>query len=185
MRDQPNHVERRQDLRQMPSDWVSAYRRYFRFWANLARTAVRTEAEAEDVVHNVIAASLAQTDRKFESIEHIRNYVAKGVLNRAIQVRQRGDRCIPLTERIEMSFTAKDSDRDHDAEVMRDVLLDSIRHLPRRDFEILKLRFYCGLTFKEISQLLRMPVSTLKSREESALKKVRSLFRKNGLDGVI
>jgi len=53
-----------------------------------------------------------------------------------------------------------------------------LRKLRRKDFEIIKLRFYSGLTFSEISELLGRPISTLKSREDSALRKIRKELRK-------
>ena len=83
-----------------------------------------------------------------------------------------------------MSLAIEPQEEDRDAQVLRAVLREAIRRLPPKDFEILKLRFYAGLTFQEISQMLNKPVSTLKSREESAMKKVRAWFRKNGVSSV-
>lgn len=184
MRDQTADSAAPQKAIMLPPDWVQAYTKYRRFWTNLARSASLSEDEAKDLVQTVIAATLAQSNRSFESLEHIRNYVARGVLNRATQVRQRGDRFTRMTEQIEIDLATTPDDPGRDEATVRTVLLQAIRRLSRKDSEILKLRFYSGLTFQEISQLLNMPVSTLKSREEAALKKVRSWFRKNGLSGV-
>jgi RNA polymerase sigma factor (sigma-70 family) len=184
MRDQQDNLAHAAACKVLPPDWVEAYRKYFRFWTNLARSASLTEDDAKDVVHTVITATLAQSGRRFDSIEHIRNYVAKGVLNRSIQARQRGDRTTRMTEHLELNLAAESQEQARDEETLRVVLREAIRRLPPKDFEILKLRFYSGLTFQEISQMLNRPVSTLKSREESAMKKVRAWFRKNGVSTV-
>jgi len=184
MRDQAENLTASALCKNLSPDWVEAYRKYLRFWTNLARSTSLTEDDARDVVHTVITATLAQVGRRFDSIEHIRNYVAKGVLNRSIQARQRGDRITRMTEHLEMSLAIEPQEEDRDAQVLRAVLREAIRRLPPKDFEILKLRFYAGLTFQEISQMLNKPVSTLKSREESAMKKVRAWFRKNGVSSV-
>jgi RNA polymerase sigma factor (sigma-70 family) len=70
---------------------------------------------------------------------------------------------------------------NHDERLLRAVLLEGLGGLPKKDFEIVKLRFYGGLTFQEISDLLHLPVSTLKSREDSAMKKLRRWFQKRGV----
>jgi RNA polymerase sigma-70 factor, ECF subfamily len=184
MRDQTADSGAPRQATVLPPDWVQAYKKYRRFWINLARSASLSEDEAKDLVQTVIAATLAQPDRTFESLEHIRNYVARGVLNRATQVRLRGDRFTRMTEQIEIDLATTPDDPGRDEATVRTMLLQGIRRLSKKDSEILKLRFYSGLTFQEISHLLHMPVSTLKSREEAALKRVRSWFRKNGHNSV-
>jgi RNA polymerase sigma factor (sigma-70 family) len=54
-----------------------------------------------------------------------------------------------------------------------------------RDYEIVKLRYFTGLTFQEIADYLGLALSTVKSREESALKRIRRALRKYGAEGVI
>jgi RNA polymerase sigma factor (sigma-70 family) len=114
----------------------------------------------------------------FESLEHVRNYVARAVLNRAIQARQRS---IRATELNEDSFPDSDTikqfemiERMEEQSALRSV----IGNLSKQDFEIIKLRFYSGLTFIEISRMLSIPVSTLKSREDAAIRRIRERIRK-------
>jgi RNA polymerase sigma-70 factor (ECF subfamily) len=181
MRDQPERPERPPDPPTLPPNWVDAYKTYIRFWINLARTIRVSDEEAKDIVHGVIASSLANTGKEFHSLEHIRNYVAKGVLNRALQVRHRAGRLAPITEHLESVFAVLPDETAPDSPNIRRALREGIERLPRNDFEIVKLRYYSGLTFSEISQMLQMPVSTLKSREEAALKRIRKWLRKKGL----
>jgi RNA polymerase sigma factor (sigma-70 family) len=155
-----------------------AYRRYCRFWITLARTVHISEAEAEDIVHTVLAAVLQSGAKHFETLEHVRNYVARGVLNRAIQYRQRMERRAPWDEKVEIMFPVESDVMKADRELFSRILRGALRRLPRRDFEILKLRFYCGFRFVEISAILGLPISTLKSREDAAVRRLRSLLRK-------
>jgi len=177
----PVRPEQSPDPPTLPPNWVDAYKKYVRFWINLARTVRVSDEEAKDIVHGVIASSLANAGKEFQSMEHIRNYVAKGVLNRALQVKHRAGRQAPLTEHLEAGFPVMPDESASDASSIRQALREGIERLPRNDFEIVKLRFYCGLTFSEISQMLNMPVSTLKSREEAALKRIRKWLRKKGM----
>jgi len=181
MIEQPVRPERSPDPPTLPPDWVEAYKKYVHFWINLARTIRVSDEEAKDIVHGVIASSLANAGKEFQSLEHIRNYIAKGVLNRALQVRHRAGRLAPITEHLESVFAVLPDETASDSSNIRQALREGIERLPRNDFEILKLRFYSGLTFGEISQMLQMPVSTLKSREEAALKRIRKWLRKKGL----
>ena len=169
------------NLSASPPSWVDAYRKYFRFWINLASTSGITREDAKDIVQSVVSSAMTNANCDFQSLEHIRNYVAKGVVNRAIQAKQRADRHSPITEATEVKFAVSVDETSVDILRQRELLKEGIRTLPYRDFEILKLRFYSGFTFGEISALLNLPVSTLKSREEAALKKIRRLFRKKGV----
>ena len=86
-----------------------------------------------------------------------------------------------FTERTEIVVAEQGAETNYDECLVRKVLLEGLAGLPKKDFNILKHRFYSGLTFQEISELTHVPVSTLKSREESAMKKLRKWFRKRGV----
>ena len=157
----------------------AAYRRYCRFWITLARSIHLSDAEAEDLVHTVLAAVLQSGSKQFETLEHVRNYVARGVLNRAIQYRQKLERRAPWDEKVEIQFPVEADVSRGDRERFSRLFRKALCSLPRRDFEIVKLRFYCGFRFVEISAILGFPISTLKSREDAAIRRLRAFLRKN------
>jgi RNA polymerase sigma factor (sigma-70 family) len=167
-------------------DWERAYRRYCRFWISLARGNGLSEAQARDAVHAVLLVLLSDPTRQFESLEHIRNYVARAVINRATVERQRPDRAATSAELFDSTISSR-SDNAMSAdrnllEVENDAILrEALLSLPRKGFEIIKLRFYCGFTFLEMSQMLHSPISTLKSREDAALKQIRRILRQRGI----
>ncbi len=168
-----------------PALWAAAYKKYFRLWVNLALTVYFNVAEAEDVVHGVLQSAMLREGEPFESLEHIRNYVAKAVLNRAGQSRHRAERMKTWDEQAEGLFGVGPSSEElEDREQMR-ILRKVLVGLNSRDYEIVKLRYFLGLTFQEISDHLGLALSTIKSREESALRRIRRQLRKYGVEAVI
>ena len=165
--------------------WTVAYRKYYRLWVNLALTTHLTVPEAEDIVHAVIHSAMTRHGEPFASMEHIRNYVAKSVLNRASQTRQRGERVQRWDEKAEHISGIQPSDGDLEDREQLEILRDVLVRVSARDFEILKLRYFCGLTFLEIGSVLGLSLSTVKSREEAALRRVRRALRKNGVEGLL
>jgi RNA polymerase sigma factor (sigma-70 family) len=164
-----------------PADLLeAAYRKYVHFWINLARTTHISEDDAKDIVHTVFYCTFRNNSKEFESIEHVRNYVAKGVLNRAIQLKKKNDRNSPWREQVEIQFAVSIDLSRTENEGLGRAFRHCLLRLPKRDYEVLKHRFYSGLRFAEISQLLGVPISTLKSREDAALRKMRSWLRKMG-----
>ncbi len=160
---------------------VSAYERYRSFWINLARSTKLPTEEAEDILQGVMDSLLSRRDVEFESLAHVRNYVARSVLNRAGQAYQRGQRACAFDE-----SHCEEMDTTHDIAGLerkeeRDALLSILQSMSEQDYRIVKLRFFSGLTFIEISEMLGSPVSTLKSREDAALKRIRKCFAERGL----
>jgi len=146
----------------------------------LAQSAHLCGEDADDIVQSVVSSLLTNSAVHFESLDHLRNYVARSVLNRLMQLKKKANMQVVWTEAIEarLSSSSDCSKELPDSELL--VYREAIRRLSPKDFEIIKLRFYAGLTFSEISELLKIPVSTLKSREAAALHRLREWIRKQG-----
>jgi RNA polymerase sigma factor (sigma-70 family) len=160
---------------------VTAYQRYRSFWINLARTSKLSTEDAEDILHGVIGSLLSRRDPAFESLAHVRNYVARAVLNRAGQARQRGQRVCEFDETFAEGLDVLKDVGGLEQQEEREALLAVLQGLSEQDYQIVKLRFFSGFTFIEISEMLGAPVSTLKSREDAALRRIRRLFADRGL----
>jgi RNA polymerase sigma factor (sigma-70 family) len=167
----------------LPPEWGVAYKRYLRFWVNLARTLKLPPEEAKDVVHSVIATILANERIQFVSVEHLRNYVAKSILNRAVQTKRRNDKTVRWEEPVELQFAVQPDADKIDRELFTAALREALMKLSERDFRMIKLRYFSGLRFAEISSMLKVPISTLKSREDHALKLIREWLSKRGIRG--
>lgn len=159
---------------------VAAYKRYFRLWINLAKTVNGSEDDAKDVVQNVISSILSDPGKQFESMEHVRNYMARAVINRAIQMKQRNEKSVKLGEEHEgeLSVLPEVLQEGLDEELL--ALKQGIGKLSKDHFQVIKLRFFFGMSFVEMGKMLGIPVSTLKSREEAAVRRLRKNLRKKG-----
>ena len=159
--------------------WKTAYRKYRRFWLNIARSQGISEDEAKDILHGILCTVLTDSEKQFASVEHIRNYVTRAILNRAVLARKEAGRNVSWNDTLEHLNPVWD-DAESEASSLREAIRDELRGLSGMAFQIIKLRFYAGLTFNEVSQMLNMPLSTVKSREEAALKRIRTSLRKKG-----
>jgi RNA polymerase sigma factor (sigma-70 family) len=159
--------------------WKTAYRKYHRFWLNLARGQQLSEDEAKDLLHSILYAIMVDDQKEFLSIEHVRNYVARSILNRSVIVRKEAGRKLAWNEALE-NLNPVLNDAESDGDTLRDGIREGMMRLSSVAFRIIKLRFYAGLTLHQVSELLNMPVSTVKSREEAAIKKIRASLRKKG-----
>jgi RNA polymerase sigma-70 factor, ECF subfamily len=162
--------------------WAAAYKKYIRLWMNLALTVYFDPKEAEEIVHAVIQSAMTREAGGFDSLEHIRNYVAKAVLNRSFQYRQRDERMSRWDENAEGICCVDPSALELEDSEQMSILRSVLTKLKPHDFEIVKLRYFGGFTFQEISQMLGLALSTVKSREESALNKIRRELRKKGVE---
>jgi RNA polymerase sigma factor (sigma-70 family) len=171
-------AESRPVLLSSPS-WQVAYRKYRRFWLNLARGQRISEDEAEDILHTIFCSIISDDRKQFKSVEHVRNYVTRAILNRSIEARKEAARKSPWTEFLERQHPDP-GDGEAETIALRQAMREGLRGLSSAAFQIIKLRFFAGLTFAEISQLLNVPMSTIKSREEAAIKKIRASLRKKG-----
>jgi RNA polymerase sigma factor (sigma-70 family) len=180
----PKPVES-QPLSEMPraSLFPTAYMKYIRLWMNIARSADLAEEDAEDVVHSVLAAILGDGKRQFQSLEHARNYIAKSVLNRVREMKIKGSRRLPWEDLPEDRLSVKADEYGLDERGRREALRRVMMKLPRRDFNIIKLRFFAGLTLAEVAELLGIPISTISSREGVILDRIRETLKKMGFGG--
>ncbi len=161
--------------------WGIAYQRYSKLWLNLARSSRLGEDDAKDVVHGVLSGILTDGVREFESLEHLRNYVCRAILNRVILYHQQQARKAPLPDIPDPSSCENCVLPELGARTRENLLELLIRNLKKKHFEIIKYRFYSGFTYSEISLLVWKPISTLKSREEAAVRAIRKQLEKEGI----
>jgi len=160
--------------------WQQAYHKYHRFWVTLARSGRFPESEAEEMLHAVLISIMDDPDRHFESLEHVRNYVARAILNRIIEWRKSDARYTEWDDESERGSIGAEEISAEEKKELRLALRNGMRRLPAPLYRIVKLRFFSGFTFQEMSEYLNLPISTIKSREDAALKRIRSILEKHG-----
>ena len=160
--------------------WAVAYRKYFGLWTNLAKSSGLSDDESKDVVQSIIVGILCEPKREFESLDHVRNYVAKSVFNRVKVVRARNGKKSAWHEETEIRFAILPDEYSGDEVRLRESLCKAVGSLSRKDFNILKMRFFSGFTLAQVGEYLDMPISTVKSREDAILRKIRKKLRRSG-----
>lgn len=160
--------------------WHQAYRKYHHFWITLARSSHVPASEAEEMLHAVLIAIIDDPDRHFESLEHVRNYVARAILNRVVERRRNDARFTEWDDESEKGSGENEEMSPGEKRELHLALRKGMRGLPAHLYRVVKLRFFSGFTFQEMSEFLGLPISTIKSREEAALKRIRRVLKNHG-----
>jgi RNA polymerase sigma-70 factor (sigma-E family) len=137
---------------------------------SMARGLVRTDADAEDLVQDVLARALVSWDRVSAAADPAA-YVNRMLVNAATSWWRRGarrERPTPAEDLPEQAVA--DTSTTTDA---REALLTALRRLPARHRAVLVLRYYEGLPDAEIAALLGMAPATVRSSAARGLQALR------------
>lgn len=147
------------------SAWLDANAaRYLLF----ARAQTRGEADARDLLQEVLVELWRRANHRPPDDA----LVYKTLRRRAVDLARRTDR----RARREREHAAQDwwqppADAPADAE-----LAEAVQSLPSPVREVVLLKIWSGLTFREIADLLAVPLPTAASRYRSALNQLRQIL---------
>lgn len=171
-------------------DWGAFFQLYRASAVRFARGILRDATLAEDVVQEAARALFerCETDPlQILSRDHARNYFYRSVHNLAVDAVRRASRAPAAAAQDTVDRAATDSgpltailaqeSSLAAARAQRD-LVGAMEALPPSSREILRLRYGEGLAFREISERTGEPISTLHSRVEAALAKIRKRIGK-------
>ncbi|TFG83643.1 MAG: sigma-70 family RNA polymerase sigma factor, partial [Erysipelotrichales bacterium] len=111
-----------------------------------------------------MTANVYRHRRQVKQPEYFKTWVIRILINACKDELKRQKKWIELPENFEIAAPTKE-----DYSFVRDTL----DQLPTQLKQILVLKFFQELTFKEVAQTLNLPESTVKSRYSLALKKMR------------
>lgn len=144
---------------------------------SLAAALLHNKTTAEDAVHDVFA-KLIQNRTRLHITQNLRQYLMTSVANRSRQYyhSQRRAQVVPLEpETAEIS-----GPRPPDAALLSDErkqhLADALAALPYEQREVILLRHYGELKFKQIAALHDVSINTIQGRYRYGLDKLRSLL---------
>ena len=163
---------------------------YDRYGALAYSVAVRILGDAklaEDIVQETFlkiwnSASAFDADRG-----SLRAWLLTSVRNRAVdQLRGRGaherrEVDLESAETARASGVGADPWREVAATVEREAVRDALARLPVEQKQAVELAFYGGYTYREIAEISRVPLSTVKGRMRLALEKLHSYLEGKGL----
>ncbi|MBI4604344.1 MAG: sigma-70 family RNA polymerase sigma factor [Planctomycetes bacterium] len=138
---------------------------------------------ARDLCQSVVAAIL-ESPKELSSLEHLRNYFFVALRNAAADLgRARGrSREVRLPEEDDLAGDPRSEPPEArliaEEEVVAQrrrlaALEEAIRGLPEAERQLLRQRFWERRTFREIQESTGAPISTLKSREDAILRRLR------------
>ena len=132
--------------------------------------------DAEDVVQEVLL-SVFRRLREKTSMNNVEQYLIRAINNACIDyLRRKPLRVVPLEMAEQVSID--ESDRQIHEEFIRiNRLLNS---LPLEQSEIVRLKCYDDLTFKQIAELQDIPEATAKSRYRYAIQHLQQMMKKKG-----
>lgn len=147
-------------------DWL------FRF----AYMRIGSREDSEDVVQEVLLGVFRRLREKTK-VDSVEQYLIRSISNACTDYFRRKPLKIVSLDKAE-HIPVNESDRQIHEEYMRiNKLLDS---LPEEQAEIVRLKCYDELTFKQIAELLSIPEPTAKSRYRYAIMHIQQMIKKKG-----
>ncbi len=138
-----------------------------------ARNLVRTEQDAEDVVQAVFLR-LARDPEGVPEVLKPKTYLFTACRNEALTLRRRRKRegnPGPLEAGQAVSVEPSDG-ADLEAGEMAGILDEALRALPEDQREVIHLKAFSGMSFREIAEALGLPRDTAASRYRYGLAKL-------------
>lgn len=142
------------------------------YFVSFAYYRLGNRVEAEDLVYDAILKFLERnTDEKINP-ESVRLYLFRIIHNLCIdRIRTKKNNLI-LRDDFEIEDNRDEALYLEEA----DRINKCLDNLPQRESEIIRMRVIDNLSFVEISNILSVPQSTVKSRYKSGMDKLRKLF---------
>jgi RNA polymerase sigma-70 factor, ECF subfamily len=137
----------------------------------VARLGSRTDAD--DVLQETFVR-LAQTRAKLAGVENLEAYVFAMARNEATRLAERQARDGRLRGAASREELFQELPGDHlEAVETAEWVANTLARLSHDLREIIELKIYAGLTFREISEVTGLPQGTVATRFRSALEKMR------------
>jgi RNA polymerase sigma-70 factor (ECF subfamily) len=175
-------------------DWSDFFERYRAVAVRFARSLVRDADTADDLFQEAarsLYARAASGALRFDSHVHARNYLFRAIRNLASNHVRRADGRATTGLDDELELPSPDpapidsllaSERHLARERRRQEMERALASLAPKEVAVLQLRFGEQLTLAEISHRLGAPLSTVHSRLEAALSRIRKRIGKTALD---
>jgi RNA polymerase sigma-70 factor (ECF subfamily) len=153
------------------------YERHSRVAYSLAFRLLGDRQLAEDLVQDAFLAVWRGAARYASARGSVRNWMLSILHNRGVdRLRTLGamSRRQDALEQMELRRPEEPDAADLAiGRALAGTVRDELRELPSEQFEVLRLAYYGGFTHQEISQMLELPLGTVKSRMRLGLERLR------------
>jgi RNA polymerase sigma-70 factor, ECF subfamily len=163
--------------------FATLYDRHSRAAFSLAYRMMGERQASEDLMQDAFLKVWRSAKSYRAERGSVRTWILSIVHNRGIdQIRSQASRR-RTQDKIEAS-APRSQPSEAFAETLRNSQRDQVREaldtLPPEQLKILELAYFSGYTHMEISDLLRLPLGTVKGRMRLGLKKIRDYFESRG-----
>ena len=144
---------------------------------SLAAALLHNKTSAEDVVHDVFA-KLIQNQTRLHITQNLRQYLMTSVANVARQHyhSQRRAQGVPLEPATADIGDPRPPEAALLADEQKHLLAEALAALPYEQREVILLRHFSALKFKQIAALHDVSINTIQGRYRYGLDKLRSLL---------
>lgn len=132
--------------------------------------------EAADEVLQETFVRLAKSHKRFASVENPIAYAFTVARNEALRMGQNQGRRRALLSAVDL-FEIAGRDERQSREAIEAVTL-ALSRIPEEQREVVELRIYSGLTFREIADVTGEPQGTVATRYRAAISRLRNILAK-------
>ena len=147
------------------------YNKYFRFMFGIAYSVLNKESDCYDVIQNVMLRLYTMEERLFPN-DHEAAWLHTVVKNEALMYLRREKQTVPLDEAQELP----EQDLEIEDFVDMDVFDSMTASLDDKQKQIVSLKILGGMTHKEISKILSIPIGTVQWIYNTSIKKLRRVL---------
>ncbi|NLX04337.1 MAG: sigma-70 family RNA polymerase sigma factor [Phycisphaerae bacterium] len=140
---------------------------------------VRDADEADDVVQETLAEVWLRLDRV--PAERLNAYVFRAVQNNALKRRARRRAAVSLGDLFEPAAPSDDGDAGRTIDPL--TLEAALADLPTAQQAVIRMKYYVGLSFRQIGEVLAISTNTAAGRCRYALATLRKLLTKQDKSG--
>ena len=170
--------------------WRDFFLKYHRMAVRFAWGITKDEDDAEDIFQeaaSTVYRRAAEGHVAFESPHQFRHYFFKTVKTLAINWKKHRDKeptvkleqddAVPIEGTPLDEILRKETDEEQERRI--GYCLAFLEKARKKDRDVILMRFFKRMSYKEISARTKEPISTLQSREKAFLKKLRKKLVKN------
>jgi RNA polymerase sigma factor (sigma-70 family) len=176
----PRHPER--DTSASRIDWPAALAEHGRWLRTVALARVGNSHAADEVLQNVAVAAIEHGDRLRDATK-VAPWLYRLAVVAALQWRRRQGRGKKLLDRYATRVLPTDTDLDEPdpldwllAAEQRKLVRSALRQMPRRDAEILILKYTEDWSYRQLADHLGLSTSAVEARLHRARHKMRRLL---------
>lgn len=155
--------------------FLALFQKYEEDIYKIALVYVKNQNDALDVVQETAYRSF-KTIKNLKEPKYFKTWLIKIAINSSLDFLRKQKKVIQLKPKLEENLSG-DVNEDIDQEM---TVRDLIECLSEEEKSVIILRFYEGMTFKEISETLDIPLGTAKTFLYRALDKLRNNLKGDG-----